>query len=662
MKSRMGANLQLAGVTSASMVVLPCSAMFVSNSEELYLPLYDFLVFVVLVGVGFCLLIFSALSLTARTLHFVVVTFFFFLMIAAPVQYYLLSESLVILDGENPVNFGGLEITADLVVYALIGGVVWVLRNGIYKNFMMLGRALCLFQIINLGVLLYFHFETIDAPLREQTDVTEMSRFSKNQNVLHIVLDGFQSNLFQEMIENDGHLASKLEGFVYFPDALTVSEVTQLSFAAFLTGRTYKNSEPMKTYLFNSRLARMGTSTPEKYVPNILDSAAKGGFEVEVATPFILIEDQEFYSRFFRIHLPYRSTGANFREVMLYQASLVLDLTVFRTVPRILKGFVYNGGRWGFSQLVGQGAGLNYNHHAGVQFLKDLADNFELTDASRVYKLVHLLTPHAPFVATSSCEHSGRELEREFENIYNQARCALLGLIPLLDVMKASGVLDSATVLIHADHGIRLPFPGFDARGEDAENYPRPIGNSNPLLLIKPPGRRGDLVTIRSEVSLADIPRTLAELLKLNVAFGGVDFLTHHPKNRVRWYYHSRESRVVAGREDRYRQWNEYEVSGPLSRPSSWKKTGKFKWTREDFGELPVENFLEIDDFEVSDEREIRIRYRGRERHHFVAVGSERRVTRFVGTDLVTARLRPRTDIKDVCIVDTVRGLRQCLR
>ena len=123
MKSRMGANLQLAGVTSASMVVLPCSAMFVSNSEELYLPLYDFLVFVVLVGVGFCLLIFSALSLTARMLHFVVVTFFFFLMIAAAVQYYLLSESLVILDGENPVNFGGLEITADLVVYALIGGL-----------------------------------------------------------------------------------------------------------------------------------------------------------------------------------------------------------------------------------------------------------------------------------------------------------------------------------------------------------------------------------------------------------------------------------------------------------------------------------------------------------------------------------------------------------
>ena len=636
--------------------------MFVSNSEELYIPLFDFLVFVVLVGIGFCLLMFSAVSLAARRFHFVVLSIVFFLMTAAAVQYYLLSDSLVALDGENPATFRAFEMIAELVVYALIGGLVWVLRKRIYMNFMMLGRALCLFQIINLGVLLYIHFETIDAPPREQTDVSEMSRFSKAQNVLHIVFDGFQSNLFQQMIENDDHVASRLEGFLYFPDALTPSEVTQLSFGAFLTGRPYRNTEPMKTYLFNSRLSRMGTSTPEKHVPNILASAAKAGFEVEVATPFILIENQEFYSRFFRIHLPYRSTGANVREVMLYQASLVLDLTVFRTLPRVLKGFVYNEGRWVFSRLAGQGPRLNYNHHAGVQFLRDLAENFELTDAPKVYKLIHLVTPHAPFVATSRCEYPGRELKREFENIYNQARCALLGLISLLDVLKGSGVLDSSTVLVHADHGIRLPFPDFDTRGEGAENFPRAIGNSNPLLLVKPPGRRGDLVTIPSEVSLADIPKTLSELLQLDVAFGGVDFLTHHPRNRVRWYYHSRESRVVAGREDRYRQWNEYELSGPLSSPLSWRKTGEFKWTREDFGKFPVESFLVIHDFEVSDGREVRIRYRGRERHHFVAVGSERRVTRFVGTDLVTAKLRPRTDIEDVCIVDTVRGLRQCLR
>ena len=662
MTNHMGANLQIAGITAASMVLLPCSAMFVSNSEELYIPLYEFLVFVVLVGVGSWVLLFSAVSLAARRFHFVVVVFFFFLMTGAAVQYYLLSESLMILDGENPATFGSFEIITDLVVYALIGGLVWVLRNRIYRNFMMLGRAICLFQVINLGVLLYFHFEAIDEPPREQIDVTEMSRFSKAQNVLHIVFDGFQSNLFQEMIENDNHLPSKLEGFLYFPDALTPTEVTQLSFAAFLTGRMYKNTEPMKTYLFNSRLSRMGTSTPVKHVPNILDSAAKAGFEVDVATPFILIEDQAFYSRFFRIHLPYRSTGVNFQEVMLYQASLVLDLTVFRTVPRILKGLVYNEGRWGFSQVVGQGAGLNFNHHASVQFLKDLADNFELTDAPRVYKLVHLITPHAPFVTTSSCEYAGRELERKFENVYNQARCALLGLISLLDVLKGAGVFDSATVVVHADHGIRLPFPDFDTRGEGAANFPRTIGNSNPLLLIKPPGRRGDLVTVQSEVSLVDIPKTLSKLLQLGVAFGGVNLVTEHPRNRVRWYYHSRQSRVAAGREDRYRQWNEYEVSGPLSRPSSWKKTGEVKWTREDFGEFPVKNFLTIDDFEQSDGREIRIRYRGRERHHFVAVGSERRVTRFVGTDLVTAKLRPRTDIKDVCIVDTVRELRQCLR
>ena len=153
----------------------------------------------------------------------------------------------------------------------------------------------------------------------------------------------------------------------------------------------------------------------------------------------------------------------------------------------------------------------------------------------------------------------------------------------------------------------------------------------------------------------------MSKLLQLDDDFDGVDFLNEKPTNRSRRYYHSQQSRVVAGRDDRFLQWNEYEVSGPLTKKSSWSKVGENNWTKKNFAEFPVAEFLEIEQVDLIGKKEVRVRYRDRERHHFIAVGPQKRMTRFVGTDAITAKLRSRNDIEHVCIIDTVRELRQCL-
>lgn len=661
MKSIMTTSLQVAATASASMLVLPYSAMFVTNSADFTIPLLDLLTFLLIYGAGLLAVIFVAISMVGKKFHLPVINTVFFLVLGVTIQYYLLSESLEVLDGQNLSPYSAGQITVDLAIYALVGGLIYALRNKVYQNIRMLGTGVCLFQLINLGFLIQSHDSIFDDVSELSVDVSHLSNFSSEENVLHIVFDGFQSSLFQDIIENDSEIASGLDGFLYFPDTLTASEVTQLSFAAFLTGREYTNNEPMKTYLFNSRLARMGTAQPEQGIPNILEAAASGGFQVEVATPFILIEDQEFYSQFFFIQRPYDSE-INLRKVIEYQSGFVFDLTLFRSAPKILKEFVYNEGLWRLSRLSTPNSGLSFNHHASVEFLADVTNRFKLSKQPRVYKFFHLVTPHAPFVTNSDCGFSGKELNREYMNIYNQARCALSQFVRLLDKFKSSGIYDSATILVHSDHGIRLPFPDFMiGQDDDSRDFPRPIGNSNPLLVIKPPGSQGDLVTVGAEISLTDIPKTMSGLLQLDDNFDGVDFLNEKPTNRTRRYYHSKQSRVKAGRDDRFLQWNEYEVSGPLTKKSSWRKTGENNWTKKNVVEFPVAEFLDIEQFELTDEKEVRIRYRNRERHHFIAVGPQKRVTRFVGADLITAVLKSRNDIEHVCIIDTVRELRQCL-
>ena len=661
MKSVISNHLYVAVTVSISLLVLPCVVMFVTNSSELNIPLFDLSVFLFKVGVVIIFVTFAMIILAGKTNRLLVINSLFFLVLVSTIQFYLLSESLNVLDGQSLYPFSATQIAVDLIIYGFIGGLIFAFKHKVYENIKLLFAGICLFQFINLGVLILSRDDTFDESPEMNTDVSAFSNFSRKVNVIHIVLDGFQSNLFQDVIENDAEIASGLNGFLYFPDTLTASEVTQLSFAAFLTGQYYTNNEPMKTYLFNSRLMRMGTAKPAKYVPNILEAAARHGFQVDVATPFILIKGQEFYSNFIFIPKPY-SSNITAREVVAYQTGYLFDLTLFRSAPKLLKKSIYNQGRWRYSGLYVRDPGLTFNHHIGVQFLKEVIENFKFTEQPVVYKLFHLVTPHAPFVTGSNCRFSGKELKREYMHIYNQARCTLVQVIKLLVKFKRSGIYDNATILVHGDHGIRLPFQDFKlGPNDDVRNFPSLIGNSNPLLLLKPPGGQDELVTVDAEISLTDIPKTISELLQLDADFDGVDFLNEKPSNRVRRYYHTKQSRVVAGRDDRFLQWDEYEVSGPLTKKSSWKKTGEVNWTKKNFTQFPVAQFLEIEEFGLVDEKKVWIRYRNRERHHFIAVGDGKRVTHFVGENTITAELKSRQDITSVCIVDTVREFRQCL-
>ena len=679
MKSVISNHLYVAVTASISLLVVPCAVLFVTNSSEFIIPLFELSVFLLKVGVVFFVVTFAMIILAGKANHLLVINSLFFLVLVSTIQFYLLSDSLNVLDGQSPYLFSTTQIAVDLIIYGCIGGLIFAFRHKVYESFKMFFTGICLFQLINLGVLILsrgdnfddipVNLEALISSRNEASDegpdvnneVSAISNFSRKENVLHIVLDGFQAGLFQDVIKNDNEIASALDGFLYYPDTLTASEVTQLSFAAFLTGQEYTNNEPMKTYLFNSRVARMGTATPVKYVPNILEAVTRRGFTVDVATPFIVIKDQDFYSHFFFIPKPY-SSEISVGEVVAYQAAYLFDLTLFRSAPKLLKKSIYNQGRWRYSGLYAQDLGLTFNHHIGVQFLKEVIEQFRFAEQTKVYKLFHLITPHPPFVTDSNCRFSDKEQKREYIHIYNQARCTLVQVVKLLDKFKRSGIYDTATILVHGDHGISLPFQDFKpGANDDVRNFPRLIGNSNPLLLLKPPGGRGELVTVDAEISLSDIPRTISGLLQLGVDFNGVDFLNEKPVNRVRRYYHTKQPRVEAGHDDRFLQWGEYEVSGPLTKKSSWKKTGESNWTKKNFTQFPVAQFLEINEFGLADEKKVWIRYRNRERHHIIAVGDGKRITRFVGEDTITAVLRSRQDFTRVCIVDTVRELRQCL-
>ena len=563
-------NLTASALVAMSLIVLPGLFMFAGNTKHVLMAPVDLVAlasFLIISGMVLCIVLFAVLAAGGEQNSMTLLNVVFFLVIAAAVQYYFLSDNISHIDGRPPRSITFWQLVWEQMFYAVLVCLVYRYRQQILMNIRLLLGAVCLFHLLNLGTAIT-QLETVVREPARMDSATDMAVFSSNENVVHIVLDGFQSDLFRQSIDNDPGLAEAFDGFLYYPDALGNTEVTELSFGAFLTGIDYKNDETIQDYLVNSGL--VGTDDPERFNPatNILKNAESGGFHVAVASPHNMFfkrkvgEAQHFYL----IPRPYRP-GISPMEVADYKVAFIADLVLFRSVPTFARDWVYDGGRWRLSRFFAPDFELTAGHHVSLRYLSDVIERFRLSgEETKVYRLFHLMTPHGPFVTNEDCTVTDRDLYWGHKNIYNQAHCGLLKVAELLDRLRQAGIYDSVTILIHGDHGINLPPDGAPG-GDIAHSI---VGDSNPLLLLKPPRRRGRLESIDAEVALSDIPNTLANLLALEGDFGGIDFLNEQPSGRTRWFSISHPG-WYSEKTDRFTEWNRYEVTGPLRDPSSWR-------------------------------------------------------------------------------------------
>ena len=77
-----------------------------------------------------------------------------------------------------------------------------------------------------------------------------MFELSRKQNIVHIVLDAFQSDFFDEILNEDRkELDDKLSGAVFFADHTGAFPTTMVSIPAMLTGTVYRHERPLPRYV-----------------------------------------------------------------------------------------------------------------------------------------------------------------------------------------------------------------------------------------------------------------------------------------------------------------------------------------------------------------------------------------------------------------------------
>ena len=342
----------------------------------------------------------------------------------------------------------------------------------------------------------------------------EIFEFSSQQNIIQFILDGFQSNIFEEIIAEDfDHYSTSLEGFTFFREAMGSFPTTYMSVPAFLSGQIYKNQVPMRRFV---NQANRG-----KTLFNVLHDS---GYETDIVGDALFRKGAR-YSNCYRIAIPY---GGGRKQNLKSESALMIDLVLFRHAPHFLKKFIYNDELWLFQRLFSaKNNRLNIRYFSHKAFLDDLVEHLSVKRDIPVYKYFHLMTTHFPIVVNKDCEYAGK-IPATAENTKIQAKCCLDNFIKFIDKLKKEGIYDSSLIILHADHGHgrKIKMTNGDASGnEDESNNDRSLseiaGSALALMAIKPPHSQGILQTSRAQVSLTDIPATIGYFFSLNEKFDG---------------------------------------------------------------------------------------------------------------------------------------------
>ena len=405
--------------------------------------------------------------------------------------------------------------------------------------------------------------------------------FSKNQNVIHVVLDAFQSDVFREIFEEDrARFDRAFDGFVFFVDNAGVFPTTSLAMPAMLTGSLYRNEQPVKEF----RQAAFENGS-------LLNRLAANGYEVDVVTilrlawsadlliPARLADGSladEPVTNFYKLPRSFTSYRVHRRLV----AAFLVDLSLFRHLPHPFKRWVYNNRAWRLRRAYSPD--LGFSGTSARDFLVNLGERVNVSRDAPVYKLLHVGLPHRPVVVDGDCSFVGATAYSQ-SAFRGQARCSVKLLVEFLDRLRQAGIYDNSLIVVSSDHGTgqwpsnfsarnsgRREFSATDRRTQTARIELARSVRAMALLVVKPPGNQGPLTMSMAPTSTRDIPATVFDLLGLPHEFPGEPAFKLEPDaTRTRTYslYRSGENRFPDQYFDRLEI---FSIDGKMLNDANW--------------------------------------------------------------------------------------------
>ena|GEM_PF-464408 len=431
-------------------------------------------------------------------------------------------------------NYGvldGREIDWEAMkAYGFIDSAIWVFliiiafikSSFFYKIARKASIAFILIQFISLSIV------AIKAPkepsYKKYTfDYSTEFTFSKDKNVIFLMLDSYRTDIFWEIINENNYYKDIFKGFTYFRNSLGGFPTTYPSVPLIMTGKYYDNSIPIQDFLEREYSSNS--------LPLILKNA---GFEVEV---FPLVPSYFYYHPSIISNINKKNNEICYKK-FIYLSNLVF----FRTLPHFFKKYLYPI----ISTQIFVQRGTKIQRLYDLSFIKEITSKARVENVKPKFKFFHLYGAHPPWIINERLEY---EKMPPIRDSYKRQAKGMLELTKnFLDKLKELNVFDNSLILIIADTGydcyfnINLSSTGYK---EEPQNYfPEVLKNINssalPLVLIKPFNSKGNLKISDAPVSHSDIPITITTLLGINAEFPGKSMFSikeAEERNRKFLYY-----------------------------------------------------------------------------------------------------------------------------
>ena len=390
-------------------------------------------------------------------------------------------------------------------------------------------------------------------------------RFSATENIVHIVMDGFQSDIFADIIADTSKhdFNADLRGFTYFNEHLGVYPYTQLTVPAMLSGHLFHNDTPVDEFIAETMRG-----------DTIINTASAAGYEVDIAAPVGLknVYTQGSYTNAYGISSSGHVDASDYARV---DAAKLMDLALFRVVPHFAKALIYRDELWVFQANAQANAYLQMQYFSDLAFLGELANEMSADRDGPVYKMIHVMLAHRPIVGNERCEFDGRRPTNR-NAVRTHAQCGLLRVLGVLQGMKELGIYDSSLIVLMADHGAWVPVESLTAADDKVDVNALMVAMATPMLAVKPPGANNHFQISNVLSSILDVPATIAEFSELENVFGGKSIFSIAPEERRLRHHLVYGYGINPDAEGYLFPMQEYIIDGSAYNAKAWRKGRRF--------------------------------------------------------------------------------------
>ncbi len=418
----------------------------------------------------------------------------------------------------------------DAGVLLGVGAGLYLLRAHLREHPLLIPAALVFVQLSSAAIAAR---PVQSMPTSREPD-DAIYRFSTTENAILVVLDGFQTDALQEILNRRPELRDALEGFTYYPNTVGFHPSTAGSVPALFIGDHYRNEQPVVEFrrlIFSDR--------------SIVGDFRRKGFQIDLINRGGFPAPREG-RRWVSQRVPAEHLAISWRNA-LEQAVVAAESTLFRSSPQALRQSLYDRGVWLLSSQVFRRYPKNSRHRGDLQIVEQMGARAYASGEQPVFKFLHFYTPHLPVVLNANLEPASRPFTRA--TYVDQAEASIRLLLRFLSTLRNIGAYGGSRIVVVGDHGrsgVAVKSELFESLGKDKsepnDELTRVMSGGLPLFLAKPANATGPLRADHAPASLADVAPSLVSGAKIEAhQFGGYSvFAGAIPADRRRefLYYH----------------------------------------------------------------------------------------------------------------------------